>query len=747
MPARSLNTKPRTLPPWIRSWDPTQHRALQPLPSPSQAERALRHGRRIQRERLHKRNKSPFIVFVKGRIPAYIEKLDKLFAHAYSTGENEGNLRERLWKAYSSARQKSSWQDAALTDRSRHLLSTLRPAASRIRYPLVHQDLERARSKPSEIHLLKRMILDGKASDALKRWEQDHLGGNSTSRDGYMFDHLELGVKLYALTGDADRARETMEELLGLYPNCDLTTMMHVFRVHAETDSERHQEEAWNIYKRMREHSKVQPTLEQYDAWFVGFLRAGHLNHAKSVFQDMVDAKLFDVSLAGGVVEALRRLHLLSRLGTDITKMSEIYSAALDVMPESFHPHIYLNWMSSAVSFDAPDHISVILGMMVEQGHEPETEHFNLLMRALFRTCEQPRINKAEDLGWRMIAEVGKGQPKPDEDMSTVKKIVKSLSKRQDVESATHNYETAKTLPAGDATTFTLVMQHHADKDQWEHVDYLARRLNESEIVPNTDLMNILMANYTRKSKFVEAWQTYHDLTNAPDGEHGVFPNGVSIRFTWRNLRLAYGAHSAEQNPALPTPRQLLAETVRWWKSCRSRPDADRFLAGLASENKTAIVNLVLHCFFYTQDFAGALVALHVLKEHFNIPPMAETAELLQQQAAYVDLHGETGGPSQPQRSQRGSYQKSLTQMSQIYQILGDERWQRMGYSSDDESIWDLDPKILEERELNLLSEFIRVIFKRSYEPDMVETMIAEAKEDIGVPDLSTGDLDAFSVA
>ena len=85
--------------------------------------------------------------------------------------------------------------------------------------------------------------------------------------------------------------------------------------------------------------------------------------------------------------------------------------------------------------------------------------------------------------------------------------------------------------------------------------------------------------------------------------------------------------------------------------------------------------------------------------------------------------------------------------MRQIYEILGDERWQRMGYSSDDERIWSLKPEILEETELNLLSEFIRVILKRTYDPETVETMIAEAKEEVGVPDLSTGDLDAFSVA
>jgi acyl carrier protein phosphodiesterase len=48
---------------------------------------------------------------------------------------------------------------------------------------------------------------------------------------------------------------------------------------------------------------------------------------------------------------------------------------------------------------------------------------------------------------------------------------------------------------------------------------------------------------------------------------------------------------------------------------------------------------------------------------------------------------------------------------------------------------------------LNLLSEFVRVVLKRSYPPEVVEAMIDAARCAVGVPDLPTGDMDAFEVA
>lgn len=45
------------------------------------------------------------------------------------------------------------------------------------------------------------------------------------------------------------------------------------------------------------------------------------------------------------------------------------------------------------------------------------------------------------------------------------------------------------------------------------------------------------------------------------------------------------------------------------------------------------------------------------------------------------------------------------------------------------------------------MSEFIRVVLKRYHPPEVVEMMIDVARSVVGVPDLPTGDMDAFEVA
>ena len=50
------------------------------------------------------------------------------------------------------------------------------------------------------------------------------------------------------------------------------------------------------------------------------------------------------------------------------------------------------------------------------------------------------------------------------------------------------------------------------------------------------------------------------------------------------------------------------------------------------------------------------------------------------------------------------------------------------------------------ELDLNLLSEFIRVVMVRQCPAGEVEALIDKAKQEMGVPDLSTGDLDSFDV-
>ena len=90
---------------------------------------------------------------------------------------------------------------------------------------------------------------------------------------------------------------------------------------------------------------------------------------------------------------------------------------------------------------------------------------------------------------------------------------------------------------------------------------------------------------------------------------------------------------------------------------------------------------------------------------------------------------------------------ETLDKLSSVYDILRDRRLERLGYTGDEKEHVQLSKDEIGDLNLSLLSEFVRVVMKRSYEPSFVEAMIQQAKEEVGVPGMSTGDLNAFEVA
>jgi hypothetical protein len=431
---------------------------------------------------------------------------------------------------------------------------------------------------------------------------------------------------------------------------------------------------------------------------------------------------------------------MLYRLGTDISTMSSIALDAIAILPETYYGHLFGDWMKSAVVQKAPEAAAQILDMMFRQGYTPETYHFNMLLKALIRTKESPNVLKAENIGWGMIDEARKAQK------TKLRPTSSHENTNREAASTTENIQAARRLPVADVTTFALIMNHHAKSLQWEHVDYLSRQLKETSVTPNATIMNVLIDNKTRQGAYTEAWSIYKQLTNPPkDGSStGVFPTGASIRYLWKMLRLALGDHATRHDPNLPKPRELLKEMVEWWTLCRGRYDAERFRIGLAAADHGAISRLVLHCFSYTQDLAGSLVTLHVLRHKFNIFPSEEDVVILQRQMAWVDMSRESES-SRLQYFHSRSNKHNSERIIKIYQILLRRRLERLNLSQ--EEVEALTEEQIGDMGLNLLSEFTRVVMKRVYPEDVVEAMIDAARKSVGCPELPTGDMHASEVA
>lgn len=659
-------------------------------------------------------------------------------------------IRNHLWRAYTKSKSVDQTYLFYLADCDWEFLWTTQSVRSSRKldspWRLIElyrdlQNLGKVDTIARRADYLESLFEIGKEEEALKAWNADHF--QPDHRDSP--EHLLVGAKLHALAGYAIRARNPMNRLFKLYPDYDTSIMMNVIRAHTSSADLTHHDFAKYLYAKMKEKKGAGWTMADYDACLVGFMEARHLQYAKEVFRDMVkDGHLAGPESPEGVKGVLERLHMLYQLGTDIYKMTSIALDALEVLPPAYHEHLFGDWMKTAVVQKAPDAASQILDMMIQRGYQPQAFHFNMLLRALLRTTEEPNTLKAENIAWRMINEAREASSTHVEPAS----ITGQISQKAHLERPRLPAASPQNLPQANIATFALMMQHHAKKTQWEHVDYLMRQLKEADMAPNDSILNILIDNKCRQGAHVEAYEIYRRLTHPPksSNEVGVFPNGASIRIVWKNLRLALGSYRTREDPKLPTCRDLLKETVKWWKLCRSRYDAERFRIGLTAEDHGAIMPLVLHCFSYTSDLAGSLAALHVLRKRFDIYPHAKATRILQRQMAWVDMsHG--GAVQHYKHFHSRSNARKLASIERVYNVLAQQRMLRMGI---DPMKWDPEkytPEEIGDMELDLLSEFVRVFLKRTKPPEVVEEMMAAATLSVGCPGMETGDLDAWEVA
>ncbi|KAF1835455.1 hypothetical protein BDW02DRAFT_578802 [Decorospora gaudefroyi] len=750
-----LPTLPRKIPSYLKKWDPTLCKPSGPPAARierSKTDEVLLHDTTETQERREFGDAHTLVTISEDNSVGEhhtVKRLNSILRLASDTHGRDASLQNRLWRAYTSGKASDPGIVHRLPDRAWDILwnsQSLETPDDCDRRPYLEQlcrDMELVGKNTTiaqRIEYLENVFLSGKEEQALKGWEEDRRVGLNGVPQDYKPEHLEIGAKLHALAGNVDRSRFIMEELFTLYPNWNASVMMTVFRAHTSSGTREHHEFAQQIYVTMKERKGETLSIEDYDAWFVGFLEARDLSYAKRVLRDMIKEGFLDPSgTIERVEQVLKRLNMLYRLGTDISKMTSIALDAISVLPPAYHGRLFGDWMKSAVVEKAPEAAAQIMESMFKRGYKPETFHFNMLLKALLRTKEQPKIMKAENIGWRMIGRVRKvHQQKLKSD--TAAEVIDARSSRTDNVDAGG----ARTVPPANQATFALIMQHHAERLQWEHVDYLVRKLKQTAVPPNDAIMNVLIDNKCRQGAYSEACGIYKTLTNPQEGSTGIFPNGTTFRHLWKTLRLALGDPFTRNDPNLPTPRELLKEMVTWWTLCRSRYDAKRFRQGLAAADSGAITALIMHCFSYTQDPAGSLIALHILRQNFDIFPTDNVAEILQQQLVWEDIARE----SESVRAQyfHSRYNKrNRQQITKVFDLLLQRRLERMGLQDDeydkftDEQIGDVG--------LNLLSEFVRVVLKRNYPPEVVEAMLEAAKCAVGVPELSTGDMDAFEVA
>ena len=747
---RSLTTRPRRAPKYTNVWDPTYRSRTRPgEPAPAQTSVRIdyaAHKYHGEKSRAAKgiSLSDPHL----GRKHA-IRRLERCLYLCFRE-VSDYKLRAQLWRAYYLAKEFAPDRLLLLPDRAwdvlwnSHAVQRTHSRVCRAHLEELHNDMKgvgQPLSLEQSVAYWESLFYNGKQEEALKEWDDQLARFQTDAGTQLEARFLESGLRMHAEAGRVGRAGELLELLYKKHPLWNTDAMRFVFRALTSSEEAHHHDIARDMYTKMRKIQDGKTTLAHLNVCFVGFIHARHLQYAKEVFGDMVTDGFIGKENSGAHVDyVLGRLQLLYRLATDIAKATSICLHAVTILPRSYHSRIFGEWMKLAVTESAPEAAAQILDMMFKHGHEPETYHFNLLLRALFRTKQKPHELRAENIGWHML----EGLAKSRETSIPATSEVDVSSRKQEADMlSTSDAASPRRVPHANAATIALLMGHHALLSQWEHVDYLARQMQAFEIQPNADTMHALMENECRQGNYNKVWEIYASLTDVPKGAYGVFPSGATLRTLWRTLRLALGDHQTRETNTLPSPRELLAETIRWCALVRSRYDAERFRIGLAGRSSESIHPLIMHCFSYTNDLAGSLVAMHALRHHLDIFPSHKAADILQHTISWVDMHKDL--PATRRQYSRHIHPKKLEHMAGIYHLIQDARFKRMNLSGDQYAYMSIEEK--GDLYLNILSEFVRVVWKRQLDPKVIEEMIDQARKDIGLPDLSTGDMDASAVA
>ncbi|OCL14800.1 hypothetical protein AOQ84DRAFT_280290 [Glonium stellatum] len=638
---------------------------------------------------------------------------------AASKDKNSVSNRIKLWRMYSHVKSNIPNILSALPDRAWDLLwdtqsipSSTNPNCRNHQRQLIEDmnSVGRISALGQRLADLETTYISGKKQDALRRWEEEHKRTFGATQDGYKGEHLELGVRMHALSRNIDRARHIMEELFAAYPTWDPRVMIAVLQAHTKFQDGGNRDRAWALYIRLKTLLASKMTLADYDACFVAFLECQQIDYATAIFRDMVLAgHLAKRDIPGHDVQLTGRLRAMYLLSNSVGEVNKVALTAISVLPQRYHSSIFRHWMKMIVSKNAVESAAQVIELMFERGLESRTSHFDLLLAALFRIKKPAPVQKAESIGWQMI-DAKLDQASAHENRPPMPFFLK------------------RSIPRASSNTFALLIRHHTDQWQWDHVRQLQGMLTELETPPNCALMNSLMYVDLRRGKYEEVWVRYQAMTHPPPGYKPLFPNGATYHYLWKTLRLALGDHQTWAFESLPSPRDMMAQMLEWSRQIGRKPTLERSLIGLTGPRRE-IVSLIMHCFCHTEDLSGALVAIHAMKSRFRIFPTYRTAGILFKHMA---------------NNHTGVFKDNVLKLEQIYKVILQRRLNKMNQDGS------LTSRMTEEQSrelsLDLLSEFIRVIMVRQCPAEEVEALIDKAKKEMGVPDLSTGDLDSFDV-
>lgn len=563
----------------------------------------------------------------------YVNRLNEALDEASLDSSGE-EVRSKLWRWYTRSKSnvpdllrmipKTAWDllwdsqasDAVTNpDRTSHL-RTLADDKAKAGWDL-NEDERYAR--------LEGTFLDGDHESALELYEIAMAGP-----DGEKSAYLEMGIRMYAHRGNAERAHELLDKALSRNQSADPRLIVPVLNVYAGKKDDDALSKAWELYQQMQQRLSSDMSVEDYDSIALVFLAAGQKDHALAVFRDLM---LCGEAKKKGALFNLGRDGAISRIGDFLSvgsaqQTTELGLDAIKYLPRRFqNKYFYASWLRKLISDGQHNAAAQVTELMYERRVKPDAKHMNGLVSAWLREGNVASRERAEAMSWAMIqARIDYTDQRRRKNPGLGSAIQPKRSIDDGPEGVVVPSRTSRPVPAATIETFCILLQNYLRRSMFQHVRHLRDLLVEAELSMNSFFMNHLMYAELRNRGYRSAWSRFEILS------HNVKPDVETFSCLWECLKAHIHEvrnHQHAEADGLPTPRELFARMMQWLDG----------LQGQSRQIATDDIDMnayhdILRVLCISHDVEGTLIAMHTFRHRFALIPNDATIRMLLMQIA-----------------------------------------------------------------------------------------------------------------
>ncbi|KAH7035046.1 uncharacterized protein B0I36DRAFT_317499 [Microdochium trichocladiopsis] len=525
------------------------------------------------------------------RISRLNRKLKRV-AHLVTRRESDISEHQRsaLWKGYMNIRKalvsrRNAVPPAAWDLLWRALASEREDNPNRIAHIAVlardMQNTGATLSDEQQLLAIEAMFIDGHEKEAFDNHRR--LVTTLGARKETALDFWQLGLRMYCLVGDLERAERAVENIAELPGSKDPRFLLPFIRACAENPAS--VEVGYDAYRRMRDMLGAGMNIEDYDQVIAYFLASDQTDHALYIFVDMMSSGSTNIK--------------------DTRKLPTTIA----------NPFFFGKWIKRLIGLGEVENAHKVFLLMINKGIIPRPVQVNGLLGAWLRSDSAHFMAQADSVAWEMI--------------NARIQFVQLRKQAANFGSNVHLSPSGTGWPSATLETFSLLADSYNQRGLHAKMEDLWKAFRQAEMAPDAFMMNQLLFSYIKDGQGRQVADLYHALTD----EYAIKPDPLTFRALWMAIpaNRLYTIRKREYQQEIPHGRTLFAEMVQF-TSAFEHQEFDYQLA-----------RKIAHSFRKLDDKVGLLLAVRGLRQVFGFyPPEPLVLELL---ADTVDLERMSKSP------------------------------------------------------------------------------------------------------